>query len=243
MPKRTDIHKILIIGSGPIVIGQACEFDYSGPRPARRSGKKASKSFLSTPTRHHHDRPEHGRQNLYRADHPRNRRKNHRTRKARRPASHHGRADGLNTAMELLKTACSSEYRVELIGAKHEAISKAEDRRNLKATMSSIGKIPPKAPLLNMEEGQRIIQELGLPLILRPSFHFRRGRAAAPPTPKPNFSQSSSMPCIFRRSMSSGRRKPHRLERIRTRSRPRSQRQRDNRLFDRKLRSHGRSYR
>ncbi len=99
MPKRTDISTILIIGAGPIIIGQACEFDYSGTQavqgPARRGLSDRAGQLQSG---HDHDRSGYGRPHLYRADHPRDRRQDHRQGALRRPrrlraAADHGRPD------------------------------------------------------------------------------------------------------------------------------------------------------
>ena len=93
MPRRQDIDSVLIIGAGPIVIGQACEFDYSEPRPARRSRKKVSRHPDQFEPGHHHDRPGYGRRRLHRADHLAGGRKNHRKGKAAGSVAHHGWAD------------------------------------------------------------------------------------------------------------------------------------------------------
>ena len=95
MPKRTDIKSILIIGAGPIVIGQACEFDYSGVQACKALRAEGYRIILvnSNPATIMTD-PERGRRHLHRADHARDGREDHREGAARRPAAHHGRPDG-----------------------------------------------------------------------------------------------------------------------------------------------------
>ena len=94
MPKRTDLHSILVVGAGPIVIGQACEFDYSGTQACkalREEGYRVDPGQLQPG--HDHDRPGDGRRHLHRAGHAGDRRQDHRARAARRAAADHGRAD------------------------------------------------------------------------------------------------------------------------------------------------------
>ena len=94
MPKRTDIKRILIIGSGPIVISQACEFDYSGTQACkalREEGFRGGPGQLQP--RDDHDRSGHGRPDLHRTHHPGDSRKDHRSGEAGRPPPHAGRAD------------------------------------------------------------------------------------------------------------------------------------------------------
>ena len=94
MPKRTDISSILVIGAGPIVIGQACEFDYSGTQAIKALKEEGYRIVLvnSNPATIMTD-PELGRRDLYRADHARDRRQDHREGAARRGAADDGRAD------------------------------------------------------------------------------------------------------------------------------------------------------
>src|SRR5258708_3055167 len=111
MPKRTDIKSILIIGAGPIVIGQACEFAYSGAQRA------------------------------------------------------------LNWALELGGEGGLDKYGVEMIGAKREAIDKAEDREKFKHAMARIGLASPRSALAHsLEEAKQVQAMVGFPTIIRPSF-------------------------------------------------------------------------
>ena len=94
MPKRDDIKSVLLIGSGPIVIGQACEFDYSGTQAVRALKEEGFRVVLvNSQPGHHHDRPRAGRPHLRRAADGGVRREDHRPRAPRRPAAHPGRAD------------------------------------------------------------------------------------------------------------------------------------------------------
>ena len=94
MPRRNDIHKILLIGSGPIVIGQACEFDYSGTQACKALREEGYEVVLvNSQPGHDHDRPGDGRPDLHRAAHLGDRRQGDRGRAARRPAAHARRPD------------------------------------------------------------------------------------------------------------------------------------------------------
>ena len=94
MPKRTDIKKILIIGSGPIIISQACEFDYSGTQACKAlQGRRLRGGADQLQPRHHHDRPGDGRPHLHRAHHPGDGLPGHRAGAPRCPAPHPGRPD------------------------------------------------------------------------------------------------------------------------------------------------------
>jgi carbamoyl-phosphate synthase large subunit len=172
MPKRTDIHKILLVGSGPIVIGQACEFDYSGtqackalreegfevvlvnsnPATIMTDPNMADKTYIEPIT------PEIV-EKIIAAEHP----------DALLPTM--GGQTGLNTAMELAENGVLSRYNVHLIGADYEAIKRAEDRSEFKKAMQRIGlDLPKSAFAYNMEEAWQIAKDIGFPLIIRPSF-------------------------------------------------------------------------
>ena len=141
MPKRTDIHSILLIGSGPIVIGQACEFDYSGTQACKALREEGYAVVLvNSQPGHDHDRSGDGRPHLHRADHLAGRREDHRRRKspdALLPTL--GGQTGLNTAMDLFKHGILDKYGVEMIGASADVIDKAEDRQKFKDAMLKIG--------------------------------------------------------------------------------------------------------
>jgi len=172
LPRRTDIKKILIIGSGPIIIGQAAEFDYSGTqalKALRRAGynlvvvNSNSATIMTDPELSDavyiepltvefleaiiaKERPD-----------------------ALLPTL--GGQTGLNLAVELAQAGITDEYGVEIIGAPFEAIQKAEDRQIFKETMLDIGlEVPRSEQIGSIAEAMQVADELGYPLIARPSF-------------------------------------------------------------------------
>ncbi|MBF0429170.1 MAG: carbamoyl-phosphate synthase large subunit, partial [Magnetococcales bacterium] len=172
MPKRTDIHKILIIGAGPIVIGQACEFDYSGVQACKALKEEGYFVILvnSNPATIMTD-PELADRTyvepltletltcIIRQERP----------DALLPTM--GGQTALNLAMSLANAGILDEYQVELIGASKQAISKAEDRMQFKAAMSRIGIGLPRSGFAHsLEEALEVLEEVGYPAILRPSF-------------------------------------------------------------------------
>ena len=177
MPKRTDIHSILIIGAGPIVIGQACEFDYSGAQACKALQERGlpDRAGQFEPG-DDHDRPGAGRCDLYRADHPGDRRAHHRREREaapdRRAAADDGRPDRAEHRDGAGPLAASSQrYGVELIGANEEAIAKAEDRQLFRQAMDKIGLESPKSRLVSsLDAALEALDAVGLPAIIRPSF-------------------------------------------------------------------------
>lgn len=172
MPKRTDIEKILIIGSGPIVIGQACEFDYSGVQAIKALKKEGYKVILvnSNPATIMTD-PEFADstyieplvseiiEKIIEKEKP----------DAILPTL--GGQTALNLACELAEKGILQKYNVELIGADFETISKAEDRKLFKKMMLSIGlDLPKSGYAYSIDEAIKISQEIDFPLIVRPSF-------------------------------------------------------------------------
>ncbi|MBM3247812.1 MAG: carbamoyl-phosphate synthase large subunit [Candidatus Omnitrophica bacterium] len=172
MPRRNDIHKILIIGSGPIIIGQACEFDYSGTQACkaiREEGYEivlvnsnpatimtdpgiADKTYIEPLTVDSlekiiaKERPDALLPNL-------------------------GGQTGLNLASSLNKAGILKKYGVEIIGVKADAIERGEDRIAFKDTMNKLGiDMPKSAPCYSVEEAEKIAKELGYPVILRPAY-------------------------------------------------------------------------
>jgi len=172
MPKRTDIHKILIIGSGPIIIGQACEFDYSGvqaikalkeegfevvlvnsnPATIMTDPEFAHRTYLEPITKEivakiiEQERPE-----------------------ALLPTL--GGQTALNTAVALAEMGVLDKFRVKLIGANVKAIKKAENRELFKKAMQKIGlKLPKSGLATNLEQALKIVEKIGYPVIIRPSF-------------------------------------------------------------------------
>src|ERR671913_66140 len=172
MPRRTDIHKILIIGSGPIVIGQACEFDYSGtqackalmqegfetvlvnsnPATIMTDPETATRTYVEPPTVEtvsaiiERERPD-----------------------ALLPTV--GGQTALNLAMALADAGVLEEYGVEMIGAKREAISVAEDRELFKKAMEEAGLPMPRGGFAkSWDEAREIVAMTNYPAIIRPSF-------------------------------------------------------------------------
>jgi carbamoyl-phosphate synthase large subunit len=172
MPKRTDIKKILLIGSGPIVIGQACEFDYSGTQACKALREEGYKIVLvnSNPATIMTD-PEIADatyieplsveilEMIIKKERP----------DAILPTM--GGQTALNLTVELAESGIIDKYGVELIGAKLPAIKKAEDRELFKEAMRKIGlDVPKSAAITNMKDGIDIIDHIGFPAILRPAF-------------------------------------------------------------------------
>ncbi|MBC7691594.1 MAG: carbamoyl-phosphate synthase large subunit [Methylotenera sp.] len=172
MPRRTDIRKILVIGSGPIVIGQACEFDYSGTQALKALREEGYEVILvnSNPATIMTD-PELSDKVFVE---PLNVEYLERIIEAERPDAllpTMGGQTALNLTMALHKAGVLARYKVEMLGATPEAIHKAEDRETFKTIMTSIGVDSARSSVArSLEDGKRIIAELGLPLILRPSF-------------------------------------------------------------------------
>ena len=172
MPKRTDIHSILIIGTGPIVIGQACEFDYSGTQACKALREEGFRVILvnSNPATIMTD-PEMADatyiepitvpmvEKIIEAERP----------DALLPTL--GGQTGLNIAIQLADKGILDRFGVRMIGADREAIRKAEDRKLFKDAMKSIGLEVPRSGLAHtLEEARQVAAEIGFPLIVRPSF-------------------------------------------------------------------------
>src|SRR5499425_280042 len=172
MPKRTDIQKILIIGSGPIVIGQACEFDYSGTQACKALREEGYEIVLvnSNPATIMTD-PELADRtyieplttefvaSIIRRERP----------DALLPTV--GGQTALNIAVDLADSGILDEYKVEMIGAKAKAVKMAEDRLLFKQAMMEIGLETPRSEVVgDVREAQRVVQALGLPVVIRPSF-------------------------------------------------------------------------
>jgi len=172
MPRRNDLHRILIIGSGPIVIGQACEFDYSGTQAAKAlkadgyevilvnsnpatimtDPDLADKTYIEPLTRPYLEE-------IIRRERP------------DALLSTVGGQTGLNLSVELAEAGILDKYGVELIGAKIDAIKKAEDRLLFKDAMRKIGLETPESQLVNsVRAGFEFAEHIGFPCILRPSF-------------------------------------------------------------------------
>ena len=172
MPKRTDIKSILIIGAGPIVIGQACEFDYSGAQACKALGEEGYRVILvnSNPATIMTD-PE-------MADaiyiEPITWQTVARIIEKERPdvlLPTMGGQTALNCALDLVREGVLEKYGVEMIGASREAIDKAEDRDLFRKAMRKIGLDMPRSAIAHsMEEAHQVQAQIGFPTIIRPSF-------------------------------------------------------------------------
>jgi len=172
MPKRTDIRTILIIGSGPIVIGQACEFDYAGTQGCKALREEGYRVVLvnSNPATIMTD-PEFGDRTYVEPITPQVLAAIIERERPEALLPTLGGQTALNTAVALAESGVLDRYRVELIGAKLPAIKKAEDRDLFKQAMTRIGlEVPESGYAGSMEEALAIIQRLGFPAIIRPSF-------------------------------------------------------------------------
>ena len=172
MPKRTDIRSILILGAGPIVIGQACEFDYSGAQACKALKAEGYRVILvnSNPATIMTD-PE-----LADATYvePLTPEMLERIIEKERPDAllpTVGGQTALNLAIELARDGVLERYDVEMIGAKADVIEKAEDRQRFREAMERIGIECPRAQLVgSVDEALAALEKVGLPAIVRPSF-------------------------------------------------------------------------
>lgn len=173
MPRRTDIHNILIIGSGPIVIGQACEFDYSGTQACRVLKSEGYRVVLanSNPATIMTD-PDFADRTYIEPLTPEILAKIIEREKPDAVLPTLGGQTGLNLAMALYEQGLVGVPGTpELIGANAEAISTAEDRDKFKKAMIEIGLNVPKSGIAhNMEEASKVLIEIGLPVIIRPAY-------------------------------------------------------------------------
>jgi carbamoyl-phosphate synthase large subunit len=172
MPKRTDIHKILIIGAGPIIIGQACEFDYSGTQACKALKEEGYEVVLvnSNPATIMTD-PGTADRTYIEPVTPEAVAKIIEKERPDALLPTLGGQTGLNTAVEVARQGVLEKFGVELIGASLDAIEKAESRDRFREAMHCIGlKIPESGIATTMEEARAIAETIGFPLIIRPSF-------------------------------------------------------------------------
>ena len=172
MPKRKDLKKILIIGAGPIIIGQACEFDYSGTQACKALKDEGYKIILlnSNPATIMTDPNVADKtyiepitleilEKIIKKEKP----------NAILPTM--GGQTALNLALSAEKKGILKKYKVELIGAKSKAISNAEDRQKFRKNMLDIGLDLPKSKIIkNFKQADKVLKQIGLPTIIRPSF-------------------------------------------------------------------------
>ena len=172
MPKRTDIESILVIGAGPIVIGQACEFDYSGTQACRALVQEGYRVVLvnSNPATIMTD-PETADATYVEPITPAVVERIVAREKPDAILPTMGGQTGLNTAFALAESGVLAAHGVELIGANREAIAKAEDRDLFRAAMARICLETPRgATVGTLDEARAMLEEIGLPAIVRPSF-------------------------------------------------------------------------
>ncbi|WP_440929107.1 carbamoyl-phosphate synthase large subunit [Candidatus Pelagibacter sp.] len=172
MPKRKDIKKILVVGAGPIIIGQACEFDYSGTQACKALKDEGYKVILinSNPATIMTDPDVADKtyvepitldvlEKILKKERP----------DAILPTM--GGQTALNLAMEAEKKGILKKYKIELIGANSKAISNAEDRKKFRKNMIEIGLDLPKSEIVNNNnQATRVLKKIGLPAIIRPAF-------------------------------------------------------------------------
>lgn len=178
MPKRTDIDTVIIIGAGPIIIGQACEFDYSGAQACKALREEGYRVVLinSNPATIMTD-PEMADATYIEPITPdyvekiikKEQKKHPKERMALLPTM--GGQTALNTALALDKEGRLERLNIEMIGAKADVIDKAEDRLRFREAMDKIGLESPRSQLVtNMDEAKSAIEAIGTPVIIRPSF-------------------------------------------------------------------------
>ncbi len=172
MPKRTDIHSILIIGSGPIVIGQACEFDYSGTQACKVLKEEGFRVILinSNPATIMTD-PELADATYVEPITPAFVEKIIEKERPDVILPTMGGQTALNTAVALAESGVLNKYGVELIGAKLEAIKCAEDRELFQEAMAEMGLETARGAFVHsLDEALRVADDIGFPIIIRPSF-------------------------------------------------------------------------
>ena len=172
MPKRSDINKVMIIGSGPIVIGQACEFDYSGTQACKALRKLGYEIVLvnSNPATIMTDP---GMADVTYIE-PLNLQAMIEIIENERPDAilpNLGGQTGLNLTSELARAGVLDKYGVKVIGVQVDAIERGEDRIAFKETMNRLGiEMPRSNPAFSVEEAQKIAAELGYPVVIRPAY-------------------------------------------------------------------------
>ncbi len=245
MPRRDDIEKILVIGSGPIVIGQAAEFDYSGAQACKVLLEEGYEVVLvnSNPATIMTD-PEFATATYIEPLTPESVTRVIEKERPQALLPTLGGGTALNLARALSEDGTLDRLGIELIGADYEAIRRAEDRELFRDTMKKAGLRVPRSQIVrSIAEADRALGDIGLPAIVRPGIHDgRRGRRLS--------SHRGRLPRAGRRGPrrqpdrpGAGRGVGDRLGRVRARGDARPQRQRRDRLLDREHRPDGRSHR
>jgi len=172
MPKRKDLKKIMIIGSGPIIISQACEFDYSGTQACKALREEGYKVVLvnSNPATIMTD-PQFADATYIEPVTPEVVEKIIAKERPDALLPTLGGQTGLNVAVEVAKRGVLKKYKVQMIGADRKAIEKAEDRDLFKKAMQKIGlDLPRSINIKSMHEAKKAVEILGMPVVIRPSF-------------------------------------------------------------------------
>ena len=172
MAKRTDIHSVLIIGAGPITIGQACEFDYSGVQACKALKEEGYRVILvnSNPATIMTD-PDFADATYIEPIDWRTLEKVIETERPDALLPTMGGQTALNCALDLDRHGVLKKYRVEMIGADREAIDKAEDRQLFRRAMRRIGLETVRGGTArSLEEARAVLESVGFPAIIRPSF-------------------------------------------------------------------------
>jgi len=172
MGKRTDIHKILLIGSGPIIIGQACEFDYSGSQACKALREEGYKVILinSNPATIMTD-PEMADVTYIEPLIPEILEKIIEKERPDVILPTLGGQTGLNLATQIVEKGVLKKYNCELIGANYQAIQKAEDRKLFKKSMERINlRVPESGIAYSVEEAVKVVKQIGFPVIIRSSY-------------------------------------------------------------------------
>ena len=172
MPKRDDIHKVMIIGSGPIIIGQACEFDYSGTQACKALRKLGYEIVLvnSNPATIMTDP---GMADITYIE-PLNLQTMTKIIEKEKPDAllpNLGGQSALNLSSELAKAGVLEKHGVKVIGVQIDAIERGEDRIEFKKTMNKLGiEMPESEPAFTVEEAEKIADKLGYPVVIRPAY-------------------------------------------------------------------------
>ena len=172
MPKRDDIHKVMIIGSGPIIIGQACEFDYSGTQACKALRKLGYEIVLvnSNPATIMTDP---GMADITYIE-PLNLQTMTKIIEKEKPDAllpNLGGQSALNLSSELAKAGVLEKHGVKVIGVQIDAIERGEDRIEFKKTMNKLGiEMPESEPAFTVEEAEKIADKLGYPIVIRPAY-------------------------------------------------------------------------
>ncbi len=172
MPKRSDIHKILVIGSGPIIIGQACEFDYSGTQACKALREEGFEVVLinSNPATIMTD-PDTAHRTYIEPVTPEMVEKIIEKERPQAILPTLGGQTGLNTAVKVAESGILDRFGIEMLGATLSVIKKAEDRELFRDAMERIGlRVPKNAIARSMDEAKGAAEQIGYPLIIRASF-------------------------------------------------------------------------